>query len=331
MKMRRLLHATALCSALALEAPGRVTLVSGKARLFKNGNPLVFSGAVKRVEPKGLQAGDIVDVVDGADKLLGWGVYNPHSMYRVRLLASDEPALLEHRDMGDLMAHRIRSAAAVRDAACLPSEETTAYRLINGEGDRLSGLMVDVFDGTAVVVSSALWLERYRDEVSAAISALPTVNRLEWRRSEARLKKDGWEPSEEGAEAEAAAAEAAAEAPVCVKENGLQYHVDVFGQKSGFYCDQVTLTLSLSLTLTLTLTPASTATSARTGRRWRSCAGAAASSTSSATAVASPSVRRGRARRAASASTRARARWSWRRATPRSTGSRPRAASPRRT
>ena len=237
-QMRRLLHATAICTALALEAPGRVTLVSGKARLFKSGNPLVFSGAVKRVEPGSLRAGDIVDVVDGADKLLGWGVYNPHSMYRVRLLASDEPALLEHRDMSELVAHRIRSAAAVRSAAGLPSEETTAYRLINGEGDRLSGLMVDVFDGVAVVVSSALWLERYRDEVSAAISSLPTVNRLEWRRSEARLKKDGWDPSEGGAQAEAAAAEAAAEAAVCVKENGLRYHVDVFGQKSGFYCDQ---------------------------------------------------------------------------------------------
>ena len=232
-QMRRLLHATAICTALALEAPGRVTLVSGKARLFKSGNPLVFSGAVKRVEPGSLRAGDIVDVVDGADKLLGWGVYNPHSMYRVRLLASDEPALLEHRDMSELVAHRIRSAAAVRSAAGLPSEETTAYRLINGEGDRLSGLMVDVFDGVAVVVSSALWLERYRDEVSAAISSLPTVNRLEWRRSEARLKKDGWDPSEGGAQAEAAA-----EAAVCVKENGLRYHVDVFGQKSGFYCDQ---------------------------------------------------------------------------------------------
>ena len=75
-QMRRLLHATAICTALALEAPGRVTLVSGKARLFKSGNPLVFSGAVKRVEPGSLRAGDIVDVVDGADKglLLGyWG------------------------------------------------------------------------------------------------------------------------------------------------------------------------------------------------------------------------------------------------------------------
>ena len=240
--MRRLLHATALCGALALEVPGRVTLVSGKARLFKAGNPLVFSGAVKRVDPKGLQPGDVVDVVDGADKLVGWGVYNPHSMYRVRLLASDEPALLEHREMGALMAHRVRSAAAVREAACLPSEETTAYRLINGEGDRLSGLMVDVFDGTAVVVSSALWLERYRAEVSAALSSLPTVSRVEWRRSEARLKKDGWEPDEEGAEVEAAPAavevEGGAAAPLCVKENGLQYHVDILGQKSGFYCDQ---------------------------------------------------------------------------------------------
>ena len=243
--LRRALHATALCcGALALDVAGRVTLVSGKARLFKAGNPLVFGGAVKRTDPKDLQPGDVVDVVDGSDALIGWGVYNPHSMYRVRLLASDEPRLLEHRDMARLMEHRIKGAAAVRSAAGLPSEQTTAYRLINGEGDRLSGLMVDVFDGTAVVVSSALWLERYRAEVCAALHALPEVSRVEWRRSEARLKKDGWEPDEEGAGAEgagsgaAADAEAAAAAPVRVRENGLEYHVDVYGQKSGFYCDQ---------------------------------------------------------------------------------------------
>jgi len=246
----RTLHCTAAVLAFDVAstapAPGRVTLAGGKARLFKNGNPLVFGGAVKHVEPKHVEAGAVVDVVDGSDKLVGWGVYNPHSMYRVRLLASDEPALLEHRDLGRLLSHRIAAASMVRTAAGLPSAETTAYRLINGEGDRLSGLMVDIFDGTAVVISSALWLERNRDAISDALLTLPAVSHVEWRRSEARLKKDGWEEEEEAAEDERGEANVAAGEPATeggdgalrVLENGLQYHVDILGQKSGFYCDQ---------------------------------------------------------------------------------------------
>lgn len=242
----RTLHCTAAVLALDVgtaTAAGRVTLAGGKARLFKNGNPLVFGGAVKHVEPKQVEPGAVVDVVDGSDKLVGWGVYNPHSMYRVRLLASDEPALLEHRDLGRLLSHRIAAASMVRTAAGLPSAETTAYRLINGEGDRLSGLMVDIFDGTAVVVSSALWLERNREAISDALLALPAVSRVEWRRSEARLKKDGWEPNEDEEEQTADASTAGATAEggdgaLRVLENGLRYHVDILGQKSGFYCDQ---------------------------------------------------------------------------------------------
>lgn len=244
----RTLHCTAAVLALDVTATataaGRVTLMGGKARLFKNGNPLVFGGAVKYVEPKHVEAGAVVDVVDGSDKLVGWGVYNPHSMYRVRLLASDEPSLLEHRDLGRLLSHRIAAASMVRTAAGLPSAETTAYRLVNGEGDRLSGLMVDIFDGTAVVVSSALWLERNRETISEALLALPAVSHVEWRRSEARLKKDGWEEvsaKDEGGEAAAGAPEPEPEGgggALRVLENGLRYHVDIRGQKSGFYCDQ---------------------------------------------------------------------------------------------
>ncbi len=59
----------------------------GKARLFLEGNPLVYGEAVDADGAVGgVAEGDYVEVVDSKGNLIGKGVYNPHSMYRVRLL-----------------------------------------------------------------------------------------------------------------------------------------------------------------------------------------------------------------------------------------------------
>ena len=151
---------------------------------------MVFGKAVQSVvgEPA---AGTVVDVLDGAGSLIGWGVFNPSSMYRVRLLATIEPQLLEHRDLSILLRYRLEAAAQLRQACGLPSESTSAYRLVNSEGDRLSGLQVDVFARQAVAVSSALWVEQRREMVRAALLELDGIDEVVWRRNEARLKQDG--------------------------------------------------------------------------------------------------------------------------------------------
>ncbi len=239
----RLLRFFCLASAGAHRAS--IVLAGGKARLFRAGNPLVFSRAVAAIRGSP-GVGDVVDVVDGAENRVGWGVFNPFSMYRVRMLAhaADEPALTQERDIAALLRTRIAACVDVRRACGLPSEETTAYRLVNGEGDRLSGLMVDVFGRTAVVLSSAVWLEMRRDAVREALLAVEGIDAVVWRRNEARLRQDGW--AEEAlattvAEAEQEAAgegEAADAGRVEVSEASLRYVVHPYrGQKSGFYCD----------------------------------------------------------------------------------------------
>lgn len=67
-------------------------------------------------------------------------------------------------------------------------------RLVNGEGDRLSGLVVDVFDNMIGVSSSAVWVERFRPEVETALRLELGADRTEivWRRSDGRLQQDGW-------------------------------------------------------------------------------------------------------------------------------------------
>lgn len=52
-----------------------VTIARGKARLFRDGNPLVYGGAVAGVTGK-TSPGCVVDVADGAGKVIGWGTYS---------------------------------------------------------------------------------------------------------------------------------------------------------------------------------------------------------------------------------------------------------------
>lgn len=245
---------SATTSATAFRA---VTLKRGKARLFRDGHPLVYGGAVAEA-PEGLAAGELVRVQDGHPtnpRTVGWGTYNPDSMFRVRILrhAGESVPLLAKRAVDEgglqsLLRARLRAALTVRQAALgLPSlapgeEHTTAYRLVNGEGDRLSGLCVDVLGPAAIVISvSARWCEVHRAAIEEAVGAVaaeatgasetgappPTIY---WRRVDMRLKQDGWSLEPAGAEAEAAAAE---DAECEVHELGLAFFArPATGQKT---------------------------------------------------------------------------------------------------
>ncbi|PRQ55420.1 putative PUA-like domain-containing protein [Rosa chinensis] len=71
----------------------RVVLKKGKTQLFKDGSPMVHSGAVDRIIGRPPpRTGDVVLVADGAEKPIGWGMYNSVSMFCVRLMQLDEEA-----------------------------------------------------------------------------------------------------------------------------------------------------------------------------------------------------------------------------------------------
>jgi len=103
-------------------------------------------------------------VTDHAGLPVGWGFYNPVSMFAVRLVqtcaeAAARPAAA--LDPAALIAWRVGQAAAARAALGLPGPGTDVYRLINSEGDRLSGVTADALGPGCVVVSScAAWSER---------------------------------------------------------------------------------------------------------------------------------------------------------------------------
>lgn len=212
-------------------------LKKGKVQLFKDGSPMVYSGAVDRIigrpPPK---TGDVVLVADGSEKPIGWGLYNSASMFCVRLMQLEDEALRDAScalDMEKLLERRLDAAIKLRRSLGLPSADTNAYRLVNSEGDRLSGLIVDVFGDVAVVASSAAWVQKYRFEIESFIGRISGVKHINWRPSVDILKEEGLDVTDVENFKSCSNVE-----KVQVIENGIAYSVSVEGQKTGFYADQ---------------------------------------------------------------------------------------------
>ncbi|KAL8461828.1 hypothetical protein ACS0TY_033065 [Phlomoides rotata] len=215
----------------------KVVLKKGKTQLFRDGSPMVYSGAVDRIigRPPPV-TGDVVLVADGTEKPIGWGLYNSVSMFCVRLMQLEDEALRDPScalNVERLLEIRIIAAAALREQLGLPSANKNAYRLVNSEGDRLSGLIVDIFGDEAVVASSAAWVEKYQEQIKVCISKINHINHVTWRPSIDILKEEGLNLSDSrGVDL--------SNSPKLVKvvENDILYLVSLEGQKTGFYADQ---------------------------------------------------------------------------------------------
>jgi 23S rRNA G2069 N7-methylase RlmK/C1962 C5-methylase RlmI len=253
----------------------------GKVNLFlQNRNPVIYGGAIDRLEQEGgggdpNLAGTPVFVSDWkGDIILGWGFFNPSSMYRVRIMeffdAAEQEGLKEGEAGGFLsqdsvskfLFDKISDAYAARVQLNLPSKDVTdAYRLVNSEGDDLSGLIVDSMGrGNFVVQSSGAWVERYKEVIMLALASLtPEADLIAWKADAGILKKEGLEieenfqlykitkKSEDGAQVSSfeklEGFESDSEARekhmhVTVLENSVKYSVGLNMQKTGFYCDQ---------------------------------------------------------------------------------------------
>jgi 23S rRNA G2069 N7-methylase RlmK/C1962 C5-methylase RlmI len=204
-----------------------VALKKGRARPFWFGCPIVFSGAVETVEGEPAP-GTLVEVRDQEGRVIGHGFFNADSTYRVRIVRLEQPGE-PAPEVEAIVRQRLAQAARARAALGLPSGDTTAWRLVNSEGDSLSGLVVDVYGDLAVVQASARWVQACRGVVEAAVrETLGAATRIVHRASAGVRREEGL------------AAEAAADVePVEVLERGLRYAVDArHGQKTGFFLDQ---------------------------------------------------------------------------------------------
>ena len=122
-----------------------VILKPGKEAAVIRKHPWIFSGAVDRKVGE-VKEGSIVEVFSSDRKYLGTGHYLQGS------IAVKVFSFLRTTAGYDFWLGRLRQAFELRKLAGLTeSQSTNAYRLVFSEGDELPGLIIDWYNGVAVI------------------------------------------------------------------------------------------------------------------------------------------------------------------------------------
>jgi 23S rRNA (cytosine1962-C5)-methyltransferase len=198
-------------------------LKPGEADRVVAGHPWVYQGSVLRMTA---QAGDgeMVQVKDHRQRLLGVGYYNSKSRINVRVLAPERVEV----DQG-FFEERIRAALAVRQKH-LPG--ATSFRVVNAESDFLSGLIVDKYEDVLALQISALGMEKRKEKIVAALQKLFSPRAIVERSDVASRKFEGMTEANGVIAGELGG-------PVSVNLNGLKFETDLIGgHKTGMYLDQ---------------------------------------------------------------------------------------------
>lgn len=199
----------------------------GKSESLKRFHPWVFSGAIAGANGK-LNEGDVVRIVSNENELMGYGHYQIGSI-AVRMLTFREEKI-DHA----FWVTRLSEALRLRKALQLTGRaDNNIYRLVHGEGDRLPGLVIDVYGKTAVMQAHSVGMHMSREQIAdALIEASEGLIENVYYKSETTL------PFKADLHQENGFLRGHDEGNVAV-ENGLKFHIDwLRGQKTGFFVDQ---------------------------------------------------------------------------------------------
>ena len=144
-----------------------IILHQQKTHALRRFHPWVFSGAIKK--KPALNEGDIAEVYADNGEYLGTGHYGEGSI-AVRIF-SFEKVLPD--DLPALWQKKFNAAYQVRVPADLAeSKSTNAYRLINAEGDGMPGLIIDWYNGTAVIQAHSKGMHGQKENFVHALQKL---------------------------------------------------------------------------------------------------------------------------------------------------------------
>lgn len=202
-----------------------LVLKSGRDRSVINRHPWIFSGAVKDL-PKA-ESGDIIRVSDNQNKLLGYGFFDPKSQITCRIFEfTNAETTFDEKYWSEKLSRIFSWKSAMFDPLL-----TNAYRLVHAEGDGFPGIIVDVYNDTAVVQILVRGTERLKNTLGGILTGLGFKYVFFRIKQSTGKLEDVSEQSHWFGDSR--------EMPVTITENGVRMLVDVVrGQKTGFFLDQ---------------------------------------------------------------------------------------------
>jgi len=141
-----------------------IKLSKAGERSLRSGHPWIFEKAITKVSKEG-NAGDIAIVYGTkSNKVIGVGLYDPHSPIRIKMLHHNGGANINQEWIAD------KIAIAYDRRLPLLETDTNSYRLIFGENDGLPSLIVDVYADVAVIkLYSLIWQHHLHDILDAVV------------------------------------------------------------------------------------------------------------------------------------------------------------------
>jgi 23S rRNA (cytosine1962-C5)-methyltransferase len=202
-----------------------LTIAKGKEHSIQRKHPWVFSGALAS-ETSELQDGDLVCLTTKKQQILGIGHYQ-HATIAVRMLSFDYETIDQA-----FYERRLANAYQLRLRIGLLHANNNIFRLCHGEGDQLPGLIIDFYNGVAVIQCHSYGMYRQVELIAAALQAvIGTDLKAIYHKSSDTLPKreeitDGY-------------LFGSVTVPHLALENGVKYNIDwINGQKTGFFIDQ---------------------------------------------------------------------------------------------
>lgn len=206
----------------------KVILKPKKEESLQRFHPWVFSGAIQKIagSPK---EGDIVDVYTCNGEYCATGHYQIGSIaVRIFTFEKTEPGK-------SFWTEKLRRAYEMRRAIGLAeSGDTDAYRLIHGEGDFMPGLVIDIYNKTAVMQAHSVGMHNIRQELAEGL-----IEVFGGKLENVYYKSESTLPFKANIDTEDGYLIGKDDKNYIATENGLKFQADwLKGQKTGFFIDQ---------------------------------------------------------------------------------------------
>lgn len=190
-------------------------------------HPWIFDRMIRHPQ-KRLQPGTLVEVISREGDFIGRGIYNDKSNIGIRLLTENSSELLDH----EFFFKKLEQAKTLREEILGIQKTSNSYRLVHGEADGLSGLIIDKFANVFVVEPYSAGYLGIMEWIVLSLQSLYPGARVVARPDERTAAKEG---------VDFAKVSKAYPVPdsIEIKENFLVMKVNLkTGHKTGFFLDQ---------------------------------------------------------------------------------------------
>ncbi|MGG2018228.1 class I SAM-dependent rRNA methyltransferase [Bacillus sp. S10(2024)] len=192
---------------------------------LKSGYPLISKEAIINLHDVNVE-GTIVKLVDDKNKFIGTGYYGKQNKGYGWILTRKEQEQIDQ----DFFEKKIKSALSKRKNF-YEDTDTTAFRVFNGEGDGIGGLIIDYYDGYYVISWYSEGIYQFSKEIIESLQNVATYKAIyQKKRFDTKgqyIEEDDFVTGERG------------EFPIIVKENGVNFAVYLNdGAMVGVFLDQ---------------------------------------------------------------------------------------------